>query len=144
MKPPTAKQTAMLRAIADAIQRTGFPPTIRELGEALSLRSSSTVSQHLCALAANGLITRDFAKPRALRLTPAGEAVLGATSVPASNGFTTEYAARVICAFVPVINEAADRGLIEPEEVTSYHDAAARARAFLLKFAERVGTHGGV
>jgi len=64
----TARQRQILDFIRSEIHRRGFPPSVREIGEAVGLSSSSTVHSHLAALEAKGLIRRDPAKPRALEV----------------------------------------------------------------------------
>jgi repressor LexA len=50
-------------------ERQGYPPTVREIGEAVGLASPSTVHAHLANLERAGLLRRDPTKPRALELT---------------------------------------------------------------------------
>ena len=64
----TARQTQILDFIRSEIHRRGFPPSVREIGEAVGLSSSSTVHSHLAALEAKGSIRRDPSKPRALEV----------------------------------------------------------------------------
>lgn len=64
----TARQTQILDFIRSEIHRRGFPPSVREIGEAVGLSSSSTVHSHLAALEAKGFIRRDPSKPRALEV----------------------------------------------------------------------------
>ena len=64
----TARQQEVLDYVRDQINARGFPPSVREIGEALGLSSSSTVHSHLTALENKGLIRRDPSKPRALEL----------------------------------------------------------------------------
>lgn len=64
----TARQRQILDFIRAEIHRRGFPPSVREIGEAVGLSSSSTVHSHLAALEAKGLLRRDPAKPRALEV----------------------------------------------------------------------------
>jgi repressor LexA len=64
----TARQRQVLDFIRSEIHRRGFPPSVREIGEAVGLSSSSTVHSHLAALEAKGLIRRDPSKPRALEV----------------------------------------------------------------------------
>lgn len=64
----TARQREILDYIRAEIHRRGFPPSVREIGEAVGLSSSSTVHSHLAALEAKGLIRRDPSKPRALEV----------------------------------------------------------------------------
>lgn len=64
----TSRQRQILDFIRAEIHRRGFPPSVREIGEAVGLSSSSTVHSHLAALEAKGLIRRDPSKPRALEV----------------------------------------------------------------------------
>ncbi|MGB4592953.1 MAG: transcriptional repressor LexA [Coriobacteriia bacterium] len=64
----TRRQRQILDFIRAEIHRRGFPPSVREIGEAVGLSSSSTVHSHLAALEAKGLIRRDPSKPRALEV----------------------------------------------------------------------------
>lgn len=64
----TSRQREILDYIRAEIHRRGFPPSVREIGEAVGLSSSSTVHSHLAALEAKGLIRRDPSKPRALEV----------------------------------------------------------------------------
>ncbi len=64
----TKRQSQILDFIRADIHRRGFPPSVREIGEAVGLSSSSTVHSHLAALEAKGFIRRDPSKPRALEV----------------------------------------------------------------------------
>jgi repressor LexA len=64
----TDRQRQVLDFIKAEVRRQGFPPTVRDIGEAVGLSSSSTVHAHLLALEAKGLIRRDPSKPRALEV----------------------------------------------------------------------------
>ncbi|MDH4139884.1 MAG: transcriptional repressor LexA [Coriobacteriia bacterium] len=64
----TARQQEILDFIRAEIHRRGFPPSVREIGEAVGLSSSSTVHAHLSALETKGFIRRDPSKPRALEV----------------------------------------------------------------------------
>jgi repressor LexA len=64
----TDRQRQTLIYIADTVTEQGYPPTVREIGEALGLASSSTVHSHLQALQRKGYITIDPTKPRAIEL----------------------------------------------------------------------------
>jgi len=85
MKPNlTQKQKEILTYIQDAIRIDGFPPSVREIGKAVNLRSPSTVHAHLRILEEYGCIDRVDRKTRAIRL-PAEEASVPEkqwTSVP--------------------------------------------------------------
>lgn len=64
----TDRQRQVLDYIKAEVRKKGFPPTVRDIGEAVGLSSSSTVHAHLAALEAKGLIHRDPSKPRALEI----------------------------------------------------------------------------
>ncbi|MBU4556086.1 MAG: transcriptional repressor LexA [Actinobacteria bacterium] len=64
----TARQQQILDLIRAEIHRCGYPPSVREIGEAVGLSSSSTVHSHLAALEAKGYIKRDPSKPRAIEV----------------------------------------------------------------------------
>jgi repressor LexA len=64
----TDRQREILEFIKAEMRRKGYPPTVRDIGEAVGLSSSSTVHSHLAALEAKGLIRRDPSKPRALEV----------------------------------------------------------------------------
>ncbi len=73
----TDRQLEVLRFIARQIEECGYPPTIREIGEALDIRSTNGVNDHLKALERKGYLTRDPVKSRALIPTPQAREVLG-------------------------------------------------------------------
>jgi len=64
----TKRQQQILDFIRADLHRRGYPPSVREIGEAVGLSSSSTVHSHLAALEAKGFIRRDPSKPRALEV----------------------------------------------------------------------------
>ncbi len=64
----TGRQQQILDFIRAEIHRRGFPPSVREIGEAVGLSSSSTVHSHLAALESKGFLRRDPSKPRALEV----------------------------------------------------------------------------
>ena len=73
----TDRQLEVLRFIAREIDERGYPPTIREIGEALDIRSTNGVNDHLKALERKGYLTRDPVKSRALIPTPQARHALG-------------------------------------------------------------------
>jgi repressor LexA len=76
MNALTDRQLEVLRFIARQIDEAGYPPTIREIGEALEIRSTNGVNDHLKALERKGYLTRDPAKSRALIPTSPAREVL--------------------------------------------------------------------
>lgn len=71
------KQMAVLSYIHKQVENQGYPPTVREIGTAVGLSSTSTVHGHINRLIQKGLLTKDPSKPRALEVTPAGLDALG-------------------------------------------------------------------
>ena len=74
MNSPTPRQQQVLDAIRDHIRILGFPPTLRELGAMLGLRSSATVAHYLEVLEQKGYIQWERGKARTLRLLQHEEA----------------------------------------------------------------------
>ena len=68
MSDLTARQQQILEVVDEHLAHHGYPPTVREIGEAVGLTSSSTVHAHLANLERLGHLRRDPTKPRALGL----------------------------------------------------------------------------
>jgi repressor LexA len=64
----TARQQEIWNYLVEYVDRHGYPPTVREIGEHVGLASPSTVHAHLANLERAGLLRRDPTKPRALEL----------------------------------------------------------------------------
>jgi repressor LexA len=64
----TGKRKEILDFIAEQIRERGYPPSVREIGEAVGLTSSSTVHTHLTTLQRQGYLRRDPTKPRAIEV----------------------------------------------------------------------------
>jgi repressor LexA len=64
----TSRQRRILEVIRDAVSDRGYPPSIREIGEAVGLTSTSSVHSQLEALQRKGFIRRDPTKPRAIEV----------------------------------------------------------------------------
>jgi len=67
-KKLTSRQATILKYIQKVIEDRGYPPSVREIGEAVGLKSSSTVHTHLVNLEKKGYIRRDPTKPRAIEV----------------------------------------------------------------------------
>jgi repressor LexA len=75
------RQLQVLDFIKEKVTERGYPPSVREIGEALGLSSPSTVHSHLSGLVKAGLLRRDPSKPRAIEvLSPQGTGGLGQRS----------------------------------------------------------------
>jgi repressor LexA len=68
-KPLTERQRQVLEFIDQETRDRGYPPSVREIGEAVGLSSPSTVHAHLAALQDKGYLRRDPTKPRAIEMS---------------------------------------------------------------------------
>ncbi|WP_342430659.1 transcriptional repressor LexA [Neobacillus sp. FSL H8-0543] len=75
------RQQDILEFIKGEVKKKGYPPSVREIGEAVGLASSSTVHGHLARLESKGLIRRDPTKPRAIEILEVDENA----SIPRNN-----------------------------------------------------------
>jgi repressor LexA len=79
----TKRQKEIFDFIRNYASKTGYPPTVREIGKAVGLHSSSTVHAHLANLEKVGLLRRDPTKPRAIELLVGrAKRAVKASSVP--------------------------------------------------------------
>ncbi len=76
-KPLTERQCQILDFILSEIHRKGYPPSVRDIGKAVGLSSSSTVHSHLSSLEEKGYIRRDSTKPRAIEVLNFREEEIG-------------------------------------------------------------------
>ncbi|MDQ1696409.1 MAG: repressor LexA [Frankiaceae bacterium] len=103
----TPRQRRVLEVIRDSVQRRGYPPSMREIGEAVGLTSTSSVAHQLATLQRKGYLRRDANRPRAVEVTvPRGP-----------DDATGEGDARPTPAYVPVVGRIAAGGPILAEEL---------------------------
>jgi repressor LexA len=69
----TQRQRMVLEVIRDSVRRRGYPPSMREIGEAVGLTSTSSVSHQLRTLQSKGFLRRDPNRPRAVEVRIPGE-----------------------------------------------------------------------
>ena len=100
----TARQRRVLEVIRDSVERRGYPPSMREIGEAVGLMSTSSVAHQLSTLQRKGFLRRDANRPRAVEVTLPDDA-------------TGEGDARPTPAYVPVVGRIAAGGPILAEQV---------------------------
>jgi repressor LexA len=82
MDKVTARQQRILEFIRETVNARGYPPTVREIGEAVGLTSSSSVHAQLANLERQGLLRRDPSKPRAMELSGSPASRAKAVGVP--------------------------------------------------------------
>jgi repressor LexA len=104
----TTRQRRILEVIRDSVERRGYPPSVREIGEAVGLTSPSSVSYQLSSLQKKGLIRRDPNRPRAVDVRSPADL---------DNAEAAELAAsRPVPAYVPMVGRIAAGGPILAEE----------------------------
>ncbi|MFF7858767.1 transcriptional repressor LexA [Streptomyces sp. NPDC007904] len=107
----TARQAAIVAFIEDTVARQGYPPSMREIGQAVRLASTSSVSHQLMALEHKGVLYRDPNRPRAYRVRQRwGDGVCAQAASTAPEPAVAEDAARVplvgrIAAGTPILAE---------------------------------------
>ena len=109
----TARQRKVLEVIRDSVERRGYPPTVREIGEAVGLTSTSSVSHQLAMLQKKGFLRRDPSRPRAVDVRMPGEV---ASAVERVEDEAADRAARPAPAYVPVIGRIAAGGPVLAEQ----------------------------
>ncbi len=119
----TVRQRRVLETIRDAIERHGYPPSMREIGEAAGLASPSSVAHQLAALQRKGFLRRDPNRPRAME-------VVSPDATPGSDGVAEPAPLRAVDAdetgagdqrptpsYVPVVGQIAAGGPMLAEQV---------------------------
>ena len=110
----TPRQRKVLEVIRESVERRGYPPTVREIGEAVGLTSTSSVSHQLTMLQKKGFLRRDPSKPRAVDVRLPGEV---AAALERAVDDAAERAAHPQPAYVPVVGRIATGGPILAEQV---------------------------
>jgi repressor LexA len=112
----TPRQRRVLEEIRHSVERRGYPPSMREIGEAVGLTSSSSVSHQLAALERKGFLRRDPNRPRAIEVRhPDGGA--GASTYSDNVDETGSGDARPAAAYVPLVGSIAAGGPILADQV---------------------------
>jgi len=105
----TPRQRRVLEVIREWLERFGYPPSVREIGEAVGLTSTSSVAHQLRALERKGYLRRDPNRPRAVGVRPAD-------SAPAASEDPSGEPARPSPVFVPVVGRIAAGGPVLAEQ----------------------------
>lgn len=124
----TPRQRRVLETIKDAVERRGYPPSMREIGQAVGLTSPSSVAHQLAALERKGFLRRDPNRPRAIEVimpsaaegaTPKQSAPVGDVvpiDSPQSGDETGSGDARPTPSYVPLVGRIAAGGPILAEQ----------------------------
>lgn len=132
--PLTRRQQEVIEAIRSFTDRHGYPPTVRDIGKAIGLNSSSTVHVHLANLEKLGLLRRDPTKPRAIELLDrATRGVKAAVSGPG----------------LPLVGQVAAGSPVVAEEAIEDHvavpdEAGGREGEFILRIRGDSMTGAGI
>lgn len=123
----TVRQRRVLEVIRNSVERRGYPPSLREIGESVGLTSPSSVAHQLAALERKGHLRRDPNRPRAIEImSPDGAASASRPTRRSASGTATrsrsgrpaveaEVAEEV--SYVPVVGRIAAGGPILAEEL---------------------------
>src|SRR5438105_1746597 len=114
MEEMTARQRRILDFIHQTVRTRGYPPTVREIGEAVGLTSSSSVHAQLANLERRGLLRRDPTKPRAMELQ-------GRRS-PGRRGVAVPLVGRISAGAPVLADEAIEDVLVLPEDYATEDD----------------------
>ena len=108
----TQRQRRVLEVIHDSIERRGYPPSVREIGEAVGLSSASSVAHQLSVLQKKGWLRRDPNRPRALDVRLPGDTTRSAaTELAASAGESGPQPT-----YVPLVGRIAAGGPVLAEQ----------------------------
>ncbi|WP_344490516.1 transcriptional repressor LexA [Streptomyces enissocaesilis] len=102
----TDRQRRVIEVIRDSVQRRGYPPSMREIGQAVGLSSTSSVAHQLMALERKGFLRRDPHRPRAYEVRGSDQ--------PSTQ--PTDTAGKPAASYVPLVGRIAAGGPILAEE----------------------------
>ncbi|RFS81607.1 transcriptional repressor LexA [Actinomadura spongiicola] len=112
----TQRQRMVLEVIRDSVQRRGYPPSMREIGEAVGLTSTSSVSHQLRALQRKGFLRRDPNRPRAVEVRVPGATPVRTDEETYEAAGVQSASAQPAPAYVPLVGRIAAGGPILAEE----------------------------
>ena len=117
----TSRQRLVLETIRASVEQRGYPPSMREIGDAVGLTSPSSVKHQLTVLERKGYVRRDPNRPRAIEVVHPDDArVIGRFTEAAQDGGLesgSEVTARPTPSYVPVVGRIAAGGPILAEQV---------------------------
>jgi len=121
----TVRQRRVLETIQEAVERRGYPPSLREIGEAVGLTSPSSVAHQLTSLERKGFLRRDPNRPRAIEVIMPGERTTAAErqTIEQARALTSALSdetgsldARPAPSYVPLVGRIAAGGPILAEQ----------------------------
>lgn len=123
----TPRQRRILEVLRTMVERRGYPPSVREIGDAVGLTSTSSVAHQLKVLETKGFLRRDPHRPRAVEVL-----------LPAEVDEAAQAAARPTPTYVPVVGRIAAGGPVLAEQVVEDvfplpHELVGSGTLFLLR-----------
>jgi repressor LexA len=119
----TVRQRRVLETIRDAVERRGYPPSMREIGQAVGLTSPSSVAHQLTSLERKGFLRRDPNRPRAIEVIMPGDRSAAVELRDGDSAFGLEaadsagsLASRPEPSYVPLVGRIAAGGPILAEQ----------------------------
>lgn len=109
----TSRQRLVLETIRASVDRRGYPPSMREIGEAVGLTSPSSVAHQLTTLERKGFLRRDPNRPRAIEVMLPGERAM---ALEAGTDETGAAETRPVPSYVPLVGRIAAGGPILAEQ----------------------------
>lgn len=124
----TSRQARVLAVIRESVAQRGYPPSVREIGEAVGLTSPSSVAHQLKALEAKGYLRRDPNRPRAMEVLD----IASGAAEPESEAKASPVA------YVPLVGQIAAGGPILAEQQVEAvfplpHELVGDGELFLLR-----------
>lgn len=111
----TWRQRKVLQVIRDSVQRRGYPPSMREIGEAVGLSSTSSVSYQLATLQQKGYLRRDAGRPRTVEVRLPGHPAVRPVEADGHEESQMDITSQET-AYVPLVGRIAAGGPILAEE----------------------------
>jgi repressor LexA len=111
----TWRQRKVLQVIRESVQQRGYPPSMREIGEAVGLTSTSSVSYQLSTLQKKGYLHRDISRPRSVEVRLPGRPAMSPDPEPSADFPSIDVPSRDP-AYVPVIGRIAGGAPMLPGE----------------------------
>src|ERR1700745_1722707 len=118
----TWRQRKVLQVIRDSVQKRGYPPSMREIGEAVGLTSTSSVSYQLSTLQKKGYLHRDVGRARTVEVRRPGHSPIRPEGKPEGEVIDAEIAATSFdipsqeAIYVPLVGRIAAGGAILAEQ----------------------------
>ena len=117
----TKRQREIFDYIGKYAEKTGYPPTVREIGKAVGLHSSSTVHVHLANLEKAGVLRRDPTKPRAIEMLVGKAREAKDAAIDAKDAAVGAVAAATSGPGLPLLGQvSAGTGMLAEENIEDY------------------------